>query len=496
MNAVAAGARNLGRMLVPRQEQAPPSERMMGLDQVIEMFNYAGVNYPQLGFQQTLTGNTEEILPDYNGLAHGAYRANAIVGACLRVRMRHFSEVRFQFQQLSGGRPGNLFGTGELGILERPWPNGTTGDLLTRMIQDVDLAGNSFTVGANRTGHLLDGGTISTGDQLFQLRPDWVQIILGSNKRRESWMIGEPDTAVLGYHYTPGGKGVGDPIVFRPEDVAHFAPERDPNAMFRGLSWLTSLIREVMADQAMTAHKLKFLQQGATVNMVVKLPAQTKDLFDAVVQKFREGHEGLGNAYRTLFLSAGADVVPVGTNLQQMDFSTVQGSGELRIASAARVPPVMLGLREGLQGSSLNSGNYQANRRMFADGEIRPLWRQAAGALETIINIPPGGARLWYDDRDVSFLKEDVKDAAEVQQMNAASIRQLIDSGFKPDTAVDAVVSGDYSRLIHSGMFSVQLQDPSVAMTKPTLKGQLIPTKPGTNGNSTSPPVPAQSGQN
>jgi hypothetical protein len=72
----------------------------------------------------------------------------------------------------------------------------------------------------------------------------------------------------------------------------------------------------------------------------------------------------------------------------------------------------------------------------------------------------PSGAELWYDDRNIPALKEDVLNAAEVQAKQASSIRQLLDAGYEPDSVVDAIVSGDFKRLSHSGLYSVQLQPP------------------------------------
>ena len=37
---------------------------------------------------------------------------------------------------------------------------------------------------------------------------------------------------------------------------------------------------------------------------------------------------------------------------------------------------------------------------------MRPLWRNVAGSLATVVNIPAGSV-LWYDDRDIAFLQED-----------------------------------------------------------------------------------------
>jgi hypothetical protein len=76
-----------------------------------------------------------------------------------------------------------------------------------------------------------------------------------------------------------------------------------------------------------------------------------------------------------------------------------------------------------------------------------------------LVNTPPD-ARLWYDDRDIAFLREDEKDLAEIDQIRVSMISALITQGYDPDVAVQAVTSGDLGALVggHSGLFSVQLQ--------------------------------------
>jgi len=147
----------------------------------------------------------------------------------------------------------------------------------------------------------------------------------------------------------------------------------------------------------------------------------------------------------------------VGTTFRQMDFKTVQGAGETRIAAAAGVPPVIVGLSEGLAAATYS--NYAQARRRFADMTIRPLWRSACSALSSIVPEPPL-SRLWYDDRDIPALQEDEKDAAEIIQIQAATINGLVKEGFTPESATEAVISGDLSRLVHTGLVSVQLQPP------------------------------------
>jgi hypothetical protein len=747
---------------------------------------------------ETLTGltgtygkqATERVSHNLEGYAQAAYAANGVVFACMAVRMAVFSTVRFQWQRINGGQPSELFGTPSLSMLETPWTGGTTQDLLARMIQDADLAGNSYWTG-------IDG-------ELVRLRPDWVQIVLEprtAGGRQVGW-------SRLGYAYWEGGIGNSDPAVFLADQVAHFAPSPDPLASYRGMSWLTPVLREVTNDKAMNTHKAKYFENaapqplsapvltprgwstmgamlvgsevigsdgkphrvtgvypqgerdiycvrfadgsavectndhvwsvqsiydrkrgvlrqlttaqiaadthyrsgpakwavpfvdpiefdaaeslpidpwllgvllgdgcmtgpggptlaadardaaatesllaasvpaGVTVSRrdrggwvefylgsggrrgnplkdalgqfgvwgvkgpdksvppaflrasiadrlallrglldsdgsvdqgqptLVRFSSTSRALADAVrelarslggtatlkrtsrgqwavnVQRLPEAmvpfslprkadiyrapgargqrartitsvefvrreeaqcirvdvpdhlyvtsdyvlthntpnlavsldkdvrveafkqfqevmdtkHRGVQNAYRTLYLGGGADVKVIGSDLQQINFSQVQGHGETRVAAAAGVPPVIVGLSEGLQAATYS--NYGQARRRFADGTMHPLWQNAAGSLVPVIPPPPSdgrsASRLWYDARDVAFLREDRMDAANIQGRQATTIRTLVDAGYEPDAVVAAVQAEDYTLLKgrHTGLFSVQLQPP------------------------------------
>jgi hypothetical protein len=418
----------------------------LSLDDWAGMFSFNGLFYPgQQPAQTTLGEKAEEIGGDFMGVVQGAYKANGVVFACMVARMLLFSEARFQFRQVRNGRPGDLFGTKALERLERPWPGGTTGDMLGRAMQDSDLAGNWY-------GRQMPGG-------VHRMRPDWVTIVLGSQSAPQN-PAQAIDSEILGYVYHPGGRGSGEkPVALLREEVAHFAPIPDPLASYRGMSWLTPVVREIMGDSAASTHKLRFFENGATVNLVVTLDEKVKKAqFDEWVEAFEENHKGVLNAYKTLYLGGGADVTPVGANMREVDFTDVQGHGETRIAAAAGTPPVIVGLSEGLQAATYS--NYGQACRRFADGTMRPLWRNMAGSLATIVDVP-SSAELWYDDRDIPFLQEDVKDAAEIRQTDASSVKTLVDAGFEPASVIEAVTADDLSRLSHTGLFSVQLQPPN-----------------------------------
>ncbi len=397
------------------------------------------------------TDKAEPIGDTFTDYVVGGLQGNGVVYSIERVRVALFSEARFQFQQIRRGRPGDLFGNQDLAILERPWDGGTTGDLLTRMILDADFAGAFF-------GVELEG-------EVVRLRPDWVEIVLTERWDTAGIQVGWKR---LGYLYYEGGKNGQVPAVFLPHEVVHFSPMPDPLATWRGMSWLTPVVREVMADGMATKHKLKFFENAATPNLAVSLPSEiTPEKFDAFVETMDRKAKGVEQAYKTLYTGGGADVTVIGADMKQLDFKVTQGAGESRIASAGGIHPTIAGLSEGLQGSSLNAGNFGAARRLVADGTMRPLWRNAAGSLEVLVP-PPGGGRLWYDARDVAFLREDAMDEAKITQADAQTIGGLIRDGHTPVSAKAAVLARNMDLLEEiPGWVSVQLQPKTDAVPKP-----------------------------
>ena len=387
-------------------------------------------------------------------LYEDAYEHSGPVGALIFVRQSVFSDVRFMWQQLREGRPGNLFGDQALAILEKPWPNGSTGGLLRAMEVDGSLAGNSYWV--------RESSWMRTNeDVLTRLDPTNTVILTGDRVSVEGRRYGR---YLAGYGYQ---ESYGDDMeIFVPSRVAHFKPLASADMPeFKGMSWLSPILEDVNADAQMTSYKTAFLRNSAVPNLAVTLsPDVTPDQLAAFKAAMDDGHAGVANAFKTLYLGGGADVKVVGQSFDQLNLKSVQGAGETRLAAAAGVPTTVVGFSEGQQGSSLNAGNYVAARRRMADGTIRPLWSEACSALSTVVQprrqFTAGAARLWYDERVCSFLQEDVKDAAEIEAQRAQTVETYVRSGFTWKSAVEAVRTGDLSVLEHTGLFSIQLQAP------------------------------------
>src|SRR5215813_4112285 len=339
----------------------------------------------------------ESILPQVTAWAQQAYASNSVVFSAILLRIMLFSEAVFQFQAKDDK---HLFGTTDLALLEEPWPGCATRDLLARMEQDISLTGNAYI------------WSVPGEQRLVRLRPDWTTIISeivrvpgGGMYRNKLGYWVEPPKSV-----TDQGRGE-----FYPDDeVAHWAPLLDPQATFRGMSWLTPVYRDVKGDDGMGTYKVKYLENAASPNMLIKYAQKLQPgTIDSVRERMQARYGGADNAFKTLVLDQGADATVIGNSLQQMDFSGVAAAGEQRILAAALVPGVLVGL-EPLRGAGRG---YQESMQKFANIWARPQWRSVCGALSKLVNVPAGN-RLWFDASDIAALQD-----GEMEKAQAALIR-------------------------------------------------------------------------
>lgn len=418
-------------------------------------FTFNGASYP-IGLGSNAWSKTEDIDNSFVAYVQSLYKACGVVYAVMAARRLLFKQARIMWQEFADGEEGKLFWSPELELFRKPWPNGTTGELLSRMDQDVSLGGNFYAA--------------REGDRLRRLRPDWMTIVL----------TGPPAEAVksdvAGYWFHPGRSYSAatepDPRdeIYLPDEVCHWTPDPDPEAQYRGMSWLTPVVREVMADKAATRHKEQFFANGATLGAIVAAkenltPTQFKEWMD----NFNAQHQGVENAYKPLFFASPVDVTVRGLDLRQLDFKVTQGHGETRVCAAGRVPPIIVGVSEGLEAATYS--NYGQARRAFGDGWAHPQWEDAVGALETLVANPTRynrtTARLWYQHKHIAFLREDLKDQAEILKTQMLGIEAGVRAGFTPETVVAAHVANDLTLMEHTHLYSVQLQPPTTSLPPP-----------------------------
>lgn len=436
-------------------------------------FQYNGSTYPITGMKGSLAGNRAiEVSNSLAGYSNALRNCPPAFAAQL-VRALVLSQARFTFRHppWHTKTPRKLFSTPALQPLAKPWPNATTGELISRMEWHAGLAGCAF-VAKQRSR--------ADGTRLRVLRPDWTGIVWGSDSQPDN-PGGALDGELLGYYYCNGGfanEWGYKPEFLLPDECVHWAPIPDPMGVSIGLSWLTSAIRDIQSDQLAGDHKIRYWENGATPNLVIKgLPAVTRTQFDELVEMMEERHAGAANAFRTLYLTQGADATVIGNNFHEIDFRAITAAGETRISVLSRVPASLLGISEGLQGSTLNTGNFAAARRSFADTWVYPTLQDMAKSLAPLVKVP-GDAELWFDVVDMPLLREDAKDQAEIDLVKTQSIQALVNAGFEPETAVRVVAPEWIDTLRHTGMNSVQLQPPGVGAKNASGAQKLLDNPP------------------
>jgi hypothetical protein len=114
---------------------------------------------------------------------------------------------------------------------------------------------------------------------------------------------------------------------------------------------------------------------------------------------------------------------------------------------------------------------------MWADTWIYPTLADLAAALAPMVRVP-ADAELWTNVRDMPILREDARDAAEIESTKASTIVSLSAGGFTRESAVAAVMSQDMSLLVKDpNWVSVQLQQ----------SGGANPVPPATPSKNTPP---------
>lgn len=382
------------------------------------------------GSDSTKEGALQQVV----AAAQQAYSTNGVVFACILTRMMLLSEARFTMQSLVDK---GTYGTPDLRVLENPWPNGTTAELIARMEQDASTGGTAFVWKPEP-------------DRLVRLPPDEVTII-SEIKHGPAGHYRE----VIGVDWDPTstnppgigpGKGSDDDAQTLPiEEVAVWAPYPDPQANYRGMSWLTPVMADVAGDSGLTAYKSQYLDHAATPNMLIQYPQKLRpDTIDRVVERMSERYGGVTNSFRTIVLDQGATGTVVGSTFDQMDYSHVQGVGEDRICAAAGVDPVLIGLLT----IGRSSVQYMDAVRRLADVTCRPLWRSMCASLQKLVpNVPAQGVRLWFDVSDIAALRQGELERSQASQVKAAALVTFVQAGATFDSAVAALEADDVSLL-------------------------------------------------
>lgn len=433
-------ANRMLRLLTGRGDPLAEDERRSS--SWLDAFTFNGIGYTA----GLLAGSSPEQFTDkFTDVISDIHRRHGVVASVVANRAFLMSEVVFvwrdEAQRIIEDRP--------VDILNRPETGMTRPHMLSWAEQHVSYGGQAY------FWRRPDG-------RVQCCRPDLVNLVVAGHAGGQT-----PDEVLktgdlAGYRYFRDGLQ-RPPVFISPEKMGHWVQEPAPDHRWLGESWVTSVLREIVNDGQATDHISKFFANAATPSAVF-----TPDV-SLGVDELIELHEylektygGTANAYKQMVVGGGSDVTVLGSRIGELAMGELQGGHETRIMMRGMVHPVIVGSREGMQGASLNAGNYSQIRRQLSDKWFSPATNMLVAAVEHLVRRPDADGNLSHDPSKVMFLQDDRMDEAEIMQAKAAAIRQLVDGGFDPSAAVSAVDSGSLGELVgeHTGLVSVQLLPP------------------------------------
>lgn len=413
------------------------SERYSFNDWAGEAFSLAGVPYRVFGHGMNVEG------PQFAGedgttLVQQIHLRHGVVAAAAFARASLMSSTRFQFRRYADR---SLFGSPELLPLEQPQDGMTGQQLQTQAELQISYHGNAYF-------HRVDADTIEL------LPPEKVAVVRGGEN--------EANTTPLEYLVFKDRAGVGEPErVISAGSVAHWASlDLHPTMKWFGVSWVSSLAREISQDFQTSNYIEAFYRNGAAPSILIGTPAEfDEEQVEQFAELARREYAGATNAHKMMIIGNGSDVHQLGSKLNDLGLKDLRSEFESRVAARSRVPAVILQVPTAAVtgGSSLNAGNYTTTRRTWHDTWWSPTVQALCACLSRIVP-PPANSELWYDTRDVAFVQEDRTDEASIMQQKASAILSLVNAGYQPDSIVQAVDNNQLSSLTHSGLASVQLQ--------------------------------------
>lgn len=316
------------------------------------------------------------------------------VYACASARSEDLSTIRLRLFKTTNAKTGETEEVTDhevLSLLRRVNPFTTQRELFEATQAYKDLAGEAF-------WYLVPGTKLKV-EQIWLLRPDWINVI--------------PDQTTFLKHYeyrVPGN----EKIIIKPENLIHhkyFNP-LDP---YRGLSIVGAAALAVDAEVNAEQYNNKFFENSAIPSVVM----QTEQKLDETMRKrMREAwnneYGGKDKAHRMVIMEGGLEVKPFTFAPKDMEFLAGLGFNRDKIMSIFRVPKTRLGITE-----DVNLANAEETMKMYMRFVVRPLMERIRDTLNEFL--------LPRYDEDLFFAFDDP--VPENEEANNSKYKTLVALG-------------------------------------------------------------------
>lgn len=316
----------------------------------------------------SISSNGVEVtrLVDFNTYCEEGYKRNAVVYSAVREIARTAPSARLQVHKRLGQGQTEIQEDNPIqNLLDFPNPWQSHYDFLETLITYLNLDGNAY---------ILRERERDKTTAMWLPRPDMMSAVIDTKKSLFE------EKALLGYAYTTQS---GEKLYFLPEDVIHikYPNPNDPHGgMGRGHPPLMAAAADADNDNNQTSFIRQFFKNGAVPSGIIK---SKNILDDAEVKRIQsrigEQYAGETNWHKVMVLDADAEYQQTGLSLDKMVFPDLRAISETRICAAFKVPPVLIGVKAGLDAATYS--NYALARRALWEDNIIPTTTKLAEAL-------------------------------------------------------------------------------------------------------------------
>lgn len=240
--------------------------------------------------------------------------------------------------------------------------------------------------------------------------------------------VKHPTEFIVGYIYRgPNGEEV--PLT---RDQVVLTKRPHPLDIYRGAGAVQSILADIDSARFGAEWNRNFFLNGAEPGGLIEVDHEMDDdEFDRLVRRWREQHQGVGNAHRVAVLEVGK-WVDRKFSMRDMQFAELRNVSRETIREAFGFPKMMLGATD-----DINRANALAGERMYARWLVQPRAERWKDTLNNEILPLFGAEGLEFDY--VSPLPEDREDRDRERDSKVNAWATLVEAGADPDDAADVV---------------------------------------------------------
>jgi HK97 family phage portal protein len=168
---------------------------------------------------------------------------------------------------------------------------------------------------------------------------------------------------------------------------------------------LQAALRDLQIDDERANHIVEMLTNLKAPGLIFRQPAgwdedQKADVRATLASTLSPGRRG-----SPLFLEGADASIELTAPLKDLDWPGLTSLSETRICSAFGVPPIVIGLRSGLERATYS--NFEQAEKTFYEGTVTPLWTLLNRALTRGLLLDEGDTAwsVYHDTEDVHALE-------------------------------------------------------------------------------------------